>query len=756
MKDHTPRAPRRPSLTTALLVCATALGAALAGPPAASALLLEMSVEEMSATASRIVLGEVNSVGSRMDADEGVSTESRVRVLRTLKGRPAGELRVSYPGGSLGPLTVVVPDAPSLAPGMRALFFLDDAGRPIGWRESVLEVRRGEVPRERQSLAHVETRIRAAAALPPEAVPDAPTAPALLDSAVEAAAGPSIGSVSPASASAGTGSVVVITGSGFGGQAGSVGFFYRSGQPEIHGKVVSWSDTRIEVVVPVGYVNGYPGSAGSGPLTVRTAGGESATKDFRVTFGFGGNRWPGGRVAYRVNANGPVPGTKAAVDAAAATWSAAGNLLMVNEGATSVTKPQAGDGNTVSWADLPAGVLGQASLRFYNGQMLETDFAFNRVFTSWGDGSPGTIDLQSVALHEMGHWIDLRDLYGANDAGKVMRGVIGTGVRRRVLTADDAAGPRYAYGAPPATVPIKRLSGADRYATSAAVSRSAFPAAPAVVLATGQDFPDALAASGLAGSYGGPLLLTRRGDLPSEVRSEIVRLKASRVIVVGGASAVSATVARTAAAIPGVTVERVAGADRYETAAAVARRIASREGGIGEAFLVRGDSFADALAVAPYAYSQRIPVLLASQTGLPSASRNVLASAGTGTVVVAGSTSAVPRTAVSALSASTVRVAGANRYETASAMVGYAVSRGWTEPGSVAVATGTSFPDALGGGAAVGSAGGGVLLTAPASLSSPAARRLTASKRTLERVTVLGSTKAVSSAVVSQISLALR
>ena len=66
-----------------------------------------------------------------------------------------------------------------------------------------------------------------------------------------------------------------------------------------------------------------------------------------------------------------------------------------------------------------------------------------------------------------------------------------------------------APGAAYASPTYSALRGIDRYETALAVSRHAFtPGVGAVVLATGEDFPDALSAAPLAAAYGGPVLLT--------------------------------------------------------------------------------------------------------------------------------------------------------------------------------------------------------------------------------------------------------
>lgn len=90
---------------------------------------------------------------------------------------------------------------------------------------------------------------------------------------------------------------------------------------------------------------------------------------------------------------------------------------------------------------------------------------------------------------------------------------------------------------------VTRRSGADRHATSVAIAGQAFTRSDTAVLVTGSNFPDALAASSLARQLGGPLLLTRAECMPVSVNDELRRLGATRVVVVGGARAVSGAAA---------------------------------------------------------------------------------------------------------------------------------------------------------------------------------------------------------------------
>ncbi|WBM79469.1 cell wall-binding repeat-containing protein [Cryobacterium breve] len=107
------------------------------------------------------------------------------------------------------------------------------------------------------------------------------------------------------------------------------------------------------------------------------------------------------------------------------------------------------------------------------------------------------------------------------------------------------------YTADPAT-PVVRLSGDDRFATSAAISAANFPlGAPVVYIANGFNFPDALSAAPVAGSKNAPILLVQPGGLPAAVQKEILRLKPTRFVVLGSQDSVGdAVVAQLNALIP--------------------------------------------------------------------------------------------------------------------------------------------------------------------------------------------------------------
>ncbi len=316
------------------------------------------------------------------------------------------------------------------------------------------------------------------------------------------------------------------------------------------------------------------------------------------------------------------------------------------------------------------------------------------------------------------------------------------------------------------TYETDRMAGGDRYATAIDISHTTFLKASTVVLATGANFPDALTASGLAGAYEAPLLLTPQAAAPASLLAEIATLDPVNVIIVGGEAAVSAHV-RDQLEDAGYTVERLAGGDRYETARAVAYRIMDVMDVAGsfrqEAFFVRGDAFPDALAVAPHAYARKVPILLVRPTSVPVATQEAVQFSYIKKGWVIGSTAAVAastKTTIDGLlvangGSATTRWAGDDRYATAAACAEAGIAHGWLDLDVVGIATGTNFPDALGGGAACGSYGCPILLTRQSSVPSALSTFFSSHQKDFGGLWVFGSNVAVSDGVMSTLTGAM-
>jgi putative cell wall-binding protein len=250
--------------------------------------------------------------------------------------------------------------------------------------------------------------------------------------------------------------------------------------------------------------------------------------------------------------------------------------------------------------------------------------------------------------------------------------------------------------APPAassTAPeVVRLAGADRFETSARIAAATFPdGAPVVLLASGRAHPDALAGGAASGGRG-PLLLVEPDEIPEAVASELARLAPIDVLVLGGTDAVSDGVLESASQITGATARRIGGPDRFATAAAISRTFFERADVV---YVATGADFADALAAGVVAGVAGAPVLLAEQGALPSATTEELERLDPDRIVVVGGPAALGAQVVQELGAlaPTERIGGSDRYATAAALA----RSGFVDAGTVFVASGTSFADALGG-----------------------------------------------------------
>ena len=269
---------------------------------------------------------------------------------------------------------------------------------------------------------------------------------------------------------------------------------------------------------------------------------------------------------------------------------------------------------------------------------------------------------------------------------------------------------------------VIRLWAADRYGTAAAVSRYFFPdGASTVFIATGLNFPDALAAGPAAAAASAPVLLVRTDAVPSATLNELVRLAPTKVVIVGGTGVISSAVEAALAALPSnPTVERWWGVDRYGTAAAVAA--GQWPGGADTVYLATGDNYPDALAGAPAAGSIPGPLLLTRRDVVPGVTRQALSDLGASTVVLLGGTGVIS-SAVEADLAGTytvVRRAGADRYATAADVS----ANTFATADEVLVATGLDYPDALAGGPPGGLGSRPVLLIRPDSIPGATASEL--------------------------------
>lgn len=251
-----------------------------------------------------------------------------------------------------------------------------------------------------------------------------------------------------------------------------------------------------------------------------------------------------------------------------------------------------------------------------------------------------------------------------------------------------------------------RLGGPDRYATAAAVSGAFAPGVPVVYVATGSNFPDALAAGPAAVQQHGPILLATRTTLPAPTVAALQRLKPQRIVVLGSAGVVSEGVKTALQGYTGGSVTRLAGQDRYATAVEVSK---AHFPTAPVAYLATGENYPDALSGGAVAAIEGGPVLLVRTNEIPQVTLDELRRLRPARIVILGSVAVVSSavaTVARTFTPSVSRLAGTDRYATS-----VEISRSYfSNPGAVFIATGAAFPDGLTAVALAGSAGGPLLL----------------------------------------------
>jgi hypothetical protein len=304
-------------------------------------------------------------------------------------------------------------------------------------------------------------------------------------------------------------------------------------------------------------------------------------------------------------------------------------------------------------------------------------------------------------------------------------------------------------GAPQGYCP-PRLSGSDRYATAVAVARETDDAAKVVVVASGVEtsMPDALVAAPLARSKGGVLLLSGPKGLTSATTSEISRRGVTTAYLVGGTAAVPSSVTSQLQSLGVTSVSRVAGADRYATAAAVARAMGGERPDVMVASGFAG-SMADGLLLSGPAAELGRPILLVKTTGVPAPTRSALADLRAVRTVVAGGTGVVAPSVLSALPSPT-RLAGADRYGTGTAIGSWAATRVPVARITLASGENAALIDSLSGGQL-----GQVTMPAKATSVPSTVRTWLSSTSGLESLVVVGGQAVVGDRVAGEAAAAI-
>lgn len=256
---------------------------------------------------------------------------------------------------------------------------------------------------------------------------------------------------------------------------------------------------------------------------------------------------------------------------------------------------------------------------------------------------------------------------------------------------------------------IQRLSGDNRYETSVEVSEKNFKSADTVVLASGQNIADALVASSYADIEEAPILLTNKNSISDEVLDEIERLKADKVVIVGGQSSISSSV-ESRLKKEDIKVTRISGSDRFDTSDKLSQEVSRLSKKSNQAILVNGYKNIDALSVSSLATKEELPILLNGRNALNMSVKNRLRQMNVKKVYIIGGNNSISSDVekeLKKMQISVVRLSGTDRYETSANIAKYA----YKDFDEAIVASGENPVDALAASTLTGKKEAPILLT---------------------------------------------
>ena len=287
---------------------------------------------------------------------------------------------------------------------------------------------------------------------------------------------------------------------------------------------------------------------------------------------------------------------------------------------------------------------------------------------------------------------------------------------------------------------VYRVSGKNRYETALAAADMLKQQQKAdrfstIVVASGTDFPDALAGNYLASAFQAPILLVNKQSMDTVSQYITDHLTPDgTVYLLGGEAAVPSQMEDT---LSGFHLIRLAGKNRYETNLAILKATQVSD---QEILVCTGTDFADSLS----ASAVSCPILLVRNT-LTEAQHQFLASAG-GSYTIIGGENAVSKAVEEELSehGPVRRIGGKNRHET-SVLVAQTY---FNSPQSIVLAYSRNFPDGLCGGPLAIQIGAPLILTAPK--SEAAASRYT-QENSISTGLILGGTSVIPEDCANQI-----
>jgi putative cell wall-binding protein len=161
---------------------------------------------------------------------------------------------------------------------------------------------------------------------------------------------------------------------------------------------------------------------------------------------------------------------------------------------------------------------------------------------------------------------------------------------------------------------VKRISGQTRYETNANIIKEVNVAqGTPFIVATGENFPDALSMSSISAIKEYPILLTSKNSIKSEALQLLKEKQPSTIYIAGGEGVIPSSIVQQIKQVsPHSAIKRLGGATRYETSAIIADEFKSQLS--TQVVVATGKNFPDALSGSSVASQKQAPILLVNDT----------------------------------------------------------------------------------------------------------------------------------------------
>lgn len=294
---------------------------------------------------------------------------------------------------------------------------------------------------------------------------------------------------------------------------------------------------------------------------------------------------------------------------------------------------------------------------------------------------------------------------------------------------------------------VQRISGESRVQTAIEVSKKMFKEGTnKVVLANQNNYSDVLTAAPFAKANNASLLYISSNSISKEVMSEIARLKAKEITIIGGEKSVDEGLKKELEK-RNFKVDRLSGADRYKTSAQIAAKLI--DGKTTTLEIASGENYADALSLNNAAEKDKAPILLVRVNVIDKSVEDVIKSSKASLINIAGGEKSVSENTkanIKKISNATVnRMGGADRYETSILLAKYSGAKE-----VVVVASGENFADALVAAPFSAKQKGAILLTNKDKLGQKTEQFIKDTK--FNKSYVIGGEKSVSEDVINQLT----